>query len=151
MTYPKTAGRRKPQRVREGEREPVWTTRAVLEAIHDAQLREHGGSAGIRDEGLLDSALNRPRNKHAYGEQELSVLAAGYAFGIAKNHAFVDGNKRTAFVATALFLRMNGFDLDAPEPEVVDVMNRLASGKLSEAAFANWIRGRATRLVKKRS
>ena len=135
----KAATRRKPRRVREGAAEPVWISRAVLEAIHDAQLREHGGSAGIRDEGLLDSAMNRPRNKHAYGEQDLSVLAAAYAFGIAKNHGFVDGNKRTAFVAAALFLAINGLELAAPEPEVVDVMNRLASGKLTEAAFAAWV------------
>ena len=140
MVHAKAVGRRKPRRVREGAREPVWITRAILEVIHDAQLREHGGSTGVRDEGLLDSAMNRPRNKYAYGEQDLSVLAAAYAFGIAKNHAFVDGNKRSSFVAAALFLRMNDLDLDAPEPEVVDVMNRLASGKITEAAFADWVR-----------
>ena len=135
----KAAMRRKSRRVREGAAEPVWLSRTVLDVIHDAQLREHGGSAGIRDEGLLDSALNRPRNKHAYGETDLSVLAAAYAFGIAKNHGFVDGNKRTAFVAAAIFLAVNGVDLVAPEPEVVDVMNRLASGKLTEVAFAAWV------------
>lgn len=138
--YAKVGARRRPKGVREGTREPVWITRTALDAIHDAQLREHGGSTGVRDEGLLDSAMNWPRNKHAYGEGDLSVLAAAYAFGIAKNHAFVDGNKRTAFVAAALFLRMNGLDLDAPEPEVVDVMNRLAAGKLTEDEFAEWVR-----------
>lgn len=136
----KVATRRKPPKVREGAAEPVWMSRAVLDATHDAQLREHGGSGGIRDEGLLDSAMYRPRNKHVYGEQDLSVLAAAYAFGIARNHGFVDGNKRTAFVAAAVFLAVNGLDLAVPEPEVVDVMNRLASGKLTEAALAAWVR-----------
>ena len=131
--------RSKSRRVREGAAEPFWISRVILEAIHDAQLREHGGSAGIRDERLLDSAMNRPRNKHAYGELDLSVLAAAYAFGIAKNHGFVDGNKRTAFVTAALFLAVNGVGLSAPEPEVVDVMNRLAAGDLTEAAFAKWV------------
>jgi len=84
--------------------------------------------------------MNRPRNKHANGEVDLSVLAAAFAFGIAKNHAFVDGNKRTAFVAAAVFLALNDVEIDAPEPEVVDVMNRLAAGKLSENAFADWLR-----------
>jgi death on curing protein len=136
----KTLIRPRAKRVREGAPEPLWLTRPIIEAVHDEQLREHGGSMGIRDEGLLDSAMNRPRNKHAYGEQNLSVLAAACAFGIAKNHAFVDGNKRTAFVAAALFLAVNGLELTAPEPEVVDVMNRLAAGKLSEAALADWVR-----------
>lgn len=138
--------RRKSTRVREGPAEPRWVTRFELEAIHEAQLMEHGGSSGVRDEGLLESALNRARNKFSYGEADRTILAASYAFGLAKNHGFVDGNKRTAFQAMYLFLGLNGYDLDAPEPEVVDVMNRLASGKLSEAAFANWIRSRATRL-----
>jgi death-on-curing protein len=145
-TYTKKAPKRKAKRVREGSREPVWITRGVLDAIHDSQLREHGGSAGVRDEGLLDSAMNRPRNKHAYDEEDMSVLAAAYAFGIAKNHAFVDGYKRTAFVTAALFLAVNGHDLTAPEPEVVDVMNRLAGGKLTEAAFAEWVKAHITRV-----
>lgn len=134
------AQRRKPARVREGNAEPRWISRAILDAVHEAQLREHGGSAGVRDEGLLDSALNRPRNKFAYGETDLSVLAAAYAFGVAKNHGYVDGNKRAAFTAAALFLAINDHDLEVPEPEVVDVMNRLAAGKLTESAFADWVR-----------
>ena len=125
--------------MREGSTEPKWLTREILDAMHDAQLREHGGSGGVRDEGLLDSALNRPRNKFAYGETDLAVLAAAYAFGVAKNHGYVDGNKRAAFTAAALFLAMNDRELEAPEPEVVEIMNRLASGKLSEAAFAAWL------------
>ena len=112
----------------------------MVEALHDAQLREHGGATGVRDEGLLESALARPRNKHAYGEGDVHVLAASYAFGIAKNHGFVDGNKRTAFVACAVFLRLNGRSIEAPEPAVVDVMNRLAAGKMTESAFAEWLR-----------
>lgn len=136
----KTKGRRKPGRVREGAAEPRWVTRAQLDAIHQAQLGEHGGSSGVRDEGLLESALNRARNKFAYAESDLSVLAAAYAFGLAKNHGFVDGNKRTAFQAMYVFLGLNGHDLVVGEPEVVDVMNRLASGKLTEAAFAAWVR-----------
>lgn len=144
-TSTRGARRRKPARVREGNAEPRWISREILDAIHDAQLREHGGSSGVRDEGLLDSALNRPRNKFAYGETDLSVLAAAYAFGIAKNHGYVDGNKRAAFTAAALFLAINDRELEAPEPEVVDVMNRLASGKLTEAAFADWLRQASSR------
>ncbi|MEK7402789.1 MAG: type II toxin-antitoxin system death-on-curing family toxin [Gemmatimonadota bacterium] len=138
---PKQAtARPKRARVREGADEPRWVTRAQLDAIHQAQLHEHGGSAGARDEGLLESALDRARNKFAYGETDLSVLAAAYAFGLTKNHGFVDGNKRTAFQAMYVFLGLNRYDLDVGEPEVVDVMNRLASGKLTEAAFAAWIK-----------
>lgn len=138
----KVATRAKPKvrRVREGAAEPRWLTRGQLEAIHQEQLREHGGSAGVRDEGLLQSAMNRARNKCAYGETDLAVMAAAYAFGIAKNHAFVDGNKRTAFQAMYLFLGLNGHDLDAAEPEVVEIMNRLAAGKLTESACADWVR-----------
>ena len=134
------------RRVREGSAEPRWISREVLELVHAALLREHGGSTGIRDAGLLDSALHRARNKWAYGEQDLSVLASAYAFGVAKNHAFVDGNKRTAFQAMYVFLGLNGFDLVAAEPEVVDVMNRLASGKITEAALAEWVRAHLERL-----
>lgn len=126
--------------MREGVAEPRWVTRAQLDAIHHAQLSEHGGSTGVRDEDLLESALSRVRNKFAYGETDLSALAAAYAFGLAKNHGFVDGNKRTAFQAMYVFLGINGHDLDVGEPEVVDVMNRLASGKMTEAAFAAWVR-----------
>ena len=142
-----TKGRsaRQPGGVREGATEPAWITRAVIEVVHDAQLREHGGSSGIRDEGRLDSALDRPRNKWGYGEQDLSVLAAAYAFGIAKNPAFVDGNKRSAFTAAALFLALNGYELDAPEPEVVVVMKQLASGRISEAEFSSWARAHMER------
>lgn len=139
------AARSRARRAREGEAEPVWVTRAQLQAIHLAQLREHGGTRGIRDEGMLDSALNRARNKFTYGEADPAALAAAYAFGLAKNRGFVDGNKRAAFQGMYLFLGLNGFDLDAPEPEVVDVMNRLAAGRITEAAFAHWVRAHMTR------
>jgi death-on-curing protein len=131
---------KKARRVREGVTEPAWISRAMVVAVHASLLRDHGGSSGIRDAGLLDSALNRPRNKWAYGERDLAALAAAYAFGIARNHPFVDGNKRTAFTAAALFLAINTCDLDAREPEVVDIVTRLAAGRLTEAALATWIR-----------
>jgi death-on-curing protein len=130
----------KPRRVREGPREPAWVTLHVVRAVHGALIHEYGGKPGIRDEGLLEAAMNRPRNKHAYGETDIAVLAAAYAFGIARSHPFVDGNKRVAFVASVLFLRLHGRDLVAPEPEVVDVIVRLAAGRLTEAALAGWIR-----------
>lgn len=115
----------------------------MLEAIHDAQLREHGGSPGIRDEGLLESALARPRQKFAYASRpDLATLAAGYTFGLAKNHGFVDGNKRAAFMAAYVFLGLNGHDLEAAEPDVVTTMERVADGRVTEAALADWIRDR---------
>lgn len=111
----------------------------MLDAIHSAQLREHGGSPGVRDEGALESALNRPKNKFAYGETSPVVLSAAYAFGIVRNHGYVDGNKRAGFATAALFLAINGRELDAPEAAVVDVVVRLAAGKLTEAALAEWL------------
>jgi len=134
---------RRARRVREGAAEPTWITRPVLDATHEALLREHGGSSGVRDEGLLESALARPRKKWHYGETDMAVLAAAYASGIAKNHGFVDGNKRTAFQTAYVLLGLNGLELDAPEPEVVDVVNRLAAGKLTEVKLADWIRDHA--------
>lgn len=133
----------KARRVREGPAEPRWISRVMLDAIHDEQIREHGGSAGVRDDGLLESALARPRNKFAYSETDLATLAAAYAFGIAKNHGFVDANKRAAFQTAYLFLGLNGFELQAPEPEVVDVINRVATSAMTEAALATWIRAHA--------
>jgi death-on-curing protein len=113
----------------------------MVEAIHDAQLREHGGSPGIRDEDLVESALARPRHKFAYGVRvDLATLAAAYAFGLARNHGFVDGNKRAAFMSAYVFLGLNGYDLEAAEPDVVTTMERVASGRVSEAALAKWIR-----------
>lgn len=122
--------------------EPFWLTRQAIEIIHDEQLAEHGGAAGLRDAGLLDSALARPRNLFAYGEQDICALAAAYAAGIVRSHPFVDGNKRTAFLAAYTCLAVNGLDLDAPEAEAVVMTLDLASGELPEAGFAAWLRDR---------
>ncbi len=111
---------------------------AVL-AIHDEQLAEHGGSPGLRDEGLLDSALARRQNQAAYGDPDLGRLAAAYAYGIVRNHPFVDGNKRTGFVVAELFLALNGLDLEASDIDCVVVMRDLAAGDLSEPDLAAWI------------
>jgi death-on-curing protein len=120
--------------------EPVWLLRAVVEAIHDEQLAEHGGGEGLRDAGLLESALGRPRNLAAYGAPDMAALAAAYGYGIARNHPFVDGNKRTAFVAVELFLDLNGCVLTAGDAECITVMERLADGTVGEQEFADWIR-----------
>ena len=123
--------------------EPRWLDRRIIVAIHDVQLVRHGGAGGIRDAGLLESALARPRNRHAYGEAELYALAAAYAYGIVRNHPFVDGNKRTGFVTAALFLQENGLRLTAPEAEAVVMTIGLASGEMPEEGFAAWFRDRA--------
>ena len=141
---PRATAARKRRRVREGPGQPRWLSRAVVDVVHAILIREYGGASGIREGGLLDSALTRPRNKWAYGEADLAVLAAAYGFGLARNHAFVDGNKRIAFTVTALFLAMNDLDLDAPEPEVVDAVRRLAAGRITEAKFAEWVRAHMT-------
>jgi death on curing protein len=118
----------------------IWVHADVALAIHDEQLREHGGLAGVRDAGLLYSALARPENLAAYGTPDAAELAASFAFGIARNHPFNDGNKRTAYVVTELFLALNGFDLRASDADAVLTFLALAAGELSEAALANWIR-----------
>ncbi len=120
--------------------EPVWVLRSIVDAIHDAQLVEHGGASGVRDEGLLESALNRPINLQAYGEADLCSLAAAYAFGITRNHPFIDGNKRTAFVVSYTFLRINGLELMADETSATKAMLALSAGEMNEAEFAEWIR-----------
>ena len=120
----------------------VWIDIAVLRAAHDEQLAEHGGGAGTRDEGLLESAIARARNLAAYGEPDLADLAAAYGFGIARNHPFVDGNKRTALVAIELFLLLNGAELQATDAECVLTILDLAAGKLDEEGLATWIRSR---------
>ena len=120
--------------------EPVWLLRSVVDAMHDAQLAEHGGASGVRDGGLLESALARPRNLYAYGETDPCTLAAAYAFGIARDHPFVDGNKRTAFLSAYVFLRVNGLDLTVDEVSVTVSMMALAAGETTEAAFADWLR-----------
>ena len=100
----------------------IWIDHAVILAVHDAQLAEHGGGAGVRDAGLLESALAKPLNLAAYGEADAAALAAAYGYGISRNHAFIDGNKRTGFVAAELFLRLNGYKLTATDTECVLTM-----------------------------
>lgn len=118
----------------------VWLDPAVLRAVHEEQLAEHGGASGTRDAGLFESALARPENLAAYGPPDAAALAAAYGWGLARNHPFVDGNKRTAFVATELFLMLNGFELAADDAACVLTMLSVASGDMSEDAFAAWIR-----------
>lgn len=118
----------------------VWLLADVVTAVHEEQLAEHGGGAGVRDTGLLDSALARPLQLAHYGQPDAADLAASYGFGLARNHPFVDGNKRTAFVAVELFLALNGFALDADDAECVLTMLRMAAGQLDEPAFAQWVR-----------
>jgi death-on-curing protein len=122
----------------------VWLEKALVLAIHDRQLAEHGGSAGLRDEALLESALARPQQLHAYGDPapDLAYLGAALAYGLARNHAFVDGNKRTSHVAYRTFLLLNGAELIATDEEKYVHMLALAEGKLTETDFAAWLRER---------
>ena len=120
--------------------EPRWITQRGLILLLEESLAEHGGLAGIRDQGMLESALARPRNQFAYEGADLAQLAAAYAFGIAKNHPFVDGNKRAAFAAAGLFLLKNGIELSAPQPETYAMMIALASSETGEEQFADWMR-----------
>jgi death on curing protein len=125
-------------------REPVWVLTDVVYAIHHRQVAEHGGGEGVRDPGLLDSALARPRNLVAYADSgsgpDLAMLAAAYAWGLIRNHPFVDGNKRTAYVVCRTFLKLNGQDFDAPSEEKYLTFLRLAEGRLTEEQLASWIR-----------
>jgi death-on-curing protein len=120
----------------------VWVREDVVLAVHLRQLAEHGGGEGIRDEGLLQSALARPQNLLAYGDPspDLASLAAAYAYGIARNHPFVDGNKRTALIVSRLFLLLNGMDLVATQKEKYSTFLALAASELSEEKLANWVR-----------
>ena len=117
-----------------------WVHRRALELLHDESIAEHGGLPGLRDEGLLESALARPLNLAAYGEPDVAALAASYGVGLAKNHAFVDGNKRVDFLAVGLFLALNGQRLVATQAEATLAMLDVAAGTLNEAAFARWLR-----------
>jgi death-on-curing protein len=119
----------------------VWIEPAVIRAVHEEQLAEHGGAIGTRDTGLLESALARPMQLAAYGTPDVAALAASYGYGLAKNHPFIDGNKRTAFVAVELFLLLNGWELTATDAQCVLSMLAVAAGTLDEAAYAEWIRG----------
>ncbi len=122
--------------------EPLWLGSALIVAVHESQLAEHGGAAGIRDAGLLASALARPRQLWNYGEPppDMATLAAAYGFGIARNHPFVDGNKRSALVAMETFLNINGWELDASNVECVSEILSLAAGDVTEAELAAWLR-----------
>ena len=119
-----------------------WLRRELIYAIHDRQLSEHGGPVGVRDEGAVESALGRPQNLHAYENADAAALAAAYAFGIARNHGFVDGNKRTAWVAARLFLADNGYRLIFDPIDAVRTVEALAAGSLSENDMAKWFRER---------
>jgi len=121
----------------------VWVSKEALLLLHDESLSEHGGRAGLRDAGLLDSALNRPINLLAYGEPDFADLAASYAVGLAKNHAFVDGNKRAAFLAVGLFLYLNSYRLRATQADATLTVLAVASGDILEPAFAAWLRQHA--------
>ena len=122
-----------------------WIERRALELLHDESLATHGGASGLRDEGLLESALARPLNVAAYGSPEVWELAASYVVGLAKNHAFVDGNKRAAFLAVGLFLALNGYRLTAPQADATLTMLAVAAGQMDEATFARWLRQHSRR------
>ncbi|MBL8524699.1 MAG: type II toxin-antitoxin system death-on-curing family toxin [Betaproteobacteria bacterium] len=117
-----------------------WIDKRVLLLLHDESLAEHGGASGMRDEGLLDSALARPLNLANYAEPDVADLAASYAVGLAKNHAFVDGNKRAAFLAMGMFLYLNGYRLTASQPDATVTMLAVAGGEIDETTLAEWIR-----------
>ena len=119
--------------------EPVWVSKRAVLALHSEQLAEHGGSDGMRDESLLDSALAKPQNVFAYDrDATIFRLAASYALGIARNHAFIDGTKRTSLVVSILFLNRNGWDVEAPKEEVYDSFLGLAAGRVAEDELAEW-------------
>ena len=122
-----------------------WVRADVVHAIHDRQLAEHGGSAGVRDEAALDSALTRPRNLAAYKHPDAAALAGAYAYGIVRNHPLVDGNKRTGWVVARLFLAQNGYSLKFDPHDAVQTIETLASGKLSEPRLADWFRQRTVK------
>jgi death on curing protein len=120
--------------------EPEWLDTTIVLDVHAEQLALFGGADGIRDPGMLESALGRPLNKFSYGETDLAVLAAAYGFGIARNHPFVDGNKRAAFASIIVFLGLNGIDFDVPAEDATAMILSLAAGEVSEDSLARWIR-----------
>ncbi|HPX89705.1 MAG TPA: type II toxin-antitoxin system death-on-curing family toxin [Methylophilaceae bacterium] len=125
----------------------VWLNNAVILAVHDEQLAEHGGISGIRDEGMFLSAMSRAQNLAAYGSPDYAELAAAYGVGLAKNHPFLDGNKRTAFVAMELFLMLNAYELKANDVNCTLTMLAVAAGEMDEAAFAAWVRENTAKRV----
>ena len=126
--------------------EPIWVPNRAVYIIHDRQIARHGGASGLRDEGLLQGALQRPINKWQYENSDTFGCAAAYAFGVAKAHAFVDGNKRTAFVTSVTFLRLNGWHFVTKPAEGVTFMEDLASGAVSEGSFRNWLEQSSTKI-----
>ncbi len=121
--------------------EPIWLTRRDSDAIHFDQLRQHGGIPGVRDENALESALARPRNRWAYQpDSDLAALAAAYGYGLATNHGYNDGNKRVAFMAMYVFLGLNGWEIEVPEPEVIQTILALADHRLDEEQLTAWLR-----------
>jgi death on curing protein len=120
--------------------EPTWLWADLVISIHDEQLRQFGGPAGLRDQALLESALGRPLNKYVYESQDLAALAAAYGFGLARNHPFVDGNKRIAFLAMVTFLGLNDVEFAVSEADAVAVMLAVAAGEVSEESLTRWIR-----------
>ncbi len=127
--------------------EPAWLTRVVVDAIHTDQVREHGGRPGLRDENALESALARPRHKWLYRQPtDLASLAASYAFGLARNHPYYDGNRRVALLAMLTFLAMNGQDVEAADEDVLATMIGLAAGRVTGPALATWLRARIVKL-----
>jgi death on curing protein len=120
--------------------EPFWLTRQMVVAIHDENLTIHGGASGLRDEGMLEPALDQPKNRWSDEQAELAELAAAYAFGIARNHPFIDGNKRTSLLALYTFLGVNGVEFIVPEADAAAMILSLAAGEVSEASLTRWIR-----------
>ncbi|MEA2945098.1 MAG: death on curing protein [Alphaproteobacteria bacterium] len=123
-----------------------WVTKSVVLAIHEQQIAEHGGAPGVRDIGLLESALARPENLASYGEPDVAAMASSYAFGIARNHPFLDGNKRTSYVVTKVFLRLNGRDVEADEATRLQIWLDLAAGDLTEEQLTNWLRSNLVKI-----
>jgi death-on-curing protein len=130
-------------------KEPIWLRKDALFAVHERLLAEHGGSSGIRDEGLLESALGRPQNLLAYGKPTIFDLASAYACGIIKNHPFVDGNKRTGFMSAYLFLGRNGYEFNAEESDVVIKTLAVAAGTMNEKDYAIWLKENSKELRKR--
>lgn len=131
--------------------EPRWISKKALLLLHERSIAEFGGARGLRDDGLLDSALARPRNNHAYNpDNTIADLAASYAFGLAKNHAFVDGNKRAAFLSIGLFLAINGYRLQADQVDAIKTMLAVAGGDLNEPGLSAWIAANMVRLKAER-
>ena len=127
-------------------KKPAWVLREVALILHEQSLAQFGGAPGVRDEGLLDSALSKPQNLFAYGKPSLFDLAASYAFGLVKNHPFIDGNKRVGFVVAVLFLELNGYKFQATEVDAVLRTLALAAGSMKKAAYAEWLKANSKRL-----